>query len=60
MAKMKKGEIALWTAVAILLALNIWLPRQMRHKYSWERDLSQRYAVDFDRTEKDVKNYIQE
>ncbi|MBP3237353.1 MAG: transglutaminase domain-containing protein [Bacteroidales bacterium] len=57
---MKKGEIALWTAVAILLALNIWLPRQMRHKYSWERDLSQRYAVDFDRTEKDVKNYIQE
>ena len=59
MAKMKKGEIALWTAVAILLALNIWLPRQMRHKYSWERDLSQRYAVDFDRTEKDVKNYIQ-
>jgi transglutaminase-like putative cysteine protease len=60
MAKMKKGEIALWTAVAILLALNIWLPRQMRYKYSWERDLSQRYAVDFDRTEKDVKNYIQE
>lgn len=60
MAKMKKGEIALWTAVAILLALNIWLPRQMRHNYSWERDLSQRYAVDFDRTEKDVKNYIQE
>ena len=60
MAKMKKGEIALWTAVAILLALNIWLPMQMRHKYSWERDLSQRYAVDFDRTEKDVKNYIQE
>ncbi len=60
MAKMKKGEIALWTAVAILLALNIWLPRQMRHKYSWERDLSQRYAVDFDRTEKNVKNYIQE
>lgn len=60
MAKMKKGEIALWTAVAILLALNIWLPRQMRHKYSWERDLSQRYAVDFDRTEKDVNNYIQE
>ena len=60
MAKMKKGEIALWAAVAILLALNIWLPKQMRHKYSWERDLSQRYAVDFDRTERDVKNYIQE
>ncbi len=47
MAKMKKGEIALWTAVAILLALNIWLPRQMRHKYSWERDLSQMSKIIF-------------
>jgi transglutaminase-like putative cysteine protease len=60
MAKMKTGEIVLWIAVALLLALNIWLPRQMRHKYSWETDLSQRYAVDFDRTREEVKDYIKE
>ena len=60
MAKMKTGEIVLWIVVALLLALNIWLPRQMRHKYSWETDLSQRYAVDFDRTREEVKDYIKE
>ena len=32
----------------------------MRHKYSWETDLSQRYAVDFDRTREEVKDYIME
>lgn len=60
MAKMKTGEIVLWIVVVLLLALNIWLPRQMRHKYSWETDLSQRYAVDFDRTREEVKDYIKE
>ena len=32
--------------VAVALAANIWLPRHLRLKYSWERDLSQRIAAD--------------
>ncbi len=58
MAKMKKSEIILWVMVAIALAANIWVPRHIRHKYSWERDLSQRLAVDFCRTREEVKDYI--
>ena len=58
MAKMKKSEIILWTMVAIALAANIWLPRHMRQKYSWDRDLSQRLATDFCRTREEVKDYI--
>lgn len=56
---MKTGEIVLWVAVAILLVANIWLPKQMRYHYTWEKDLSQRYAADFNKTEEDVKEYIQ-
>jgi len=45
MAKMKKSEVILWTMVLIALAANIWLPRHLRQKYSWDRDLSQRVAA---------------
>ena len=58
MAKMKRSEIILWILVGIALAANIWLPRHMRQKYSWDRDLSQRLAVDFRRTREEVKEYI--
>ena len=58
MAKMKRSEIILWSLVALALAANIWLPRHMRQKYSWDRDLSQRLAVDFCRTRDEVKDYI--
>ena len=58
MAKMKRSEIILWILVGIALAANIWLPRHMRQKYSWDRDLSQRLAVDFRRTREEVKDYI--
>ena len=58
MAKMKKSEMILWTMVAIALAANIWLPRHLRQKYSWDRDLSQRLATDFCRTREEVKDYI--
>ena len=34
--KMKRKEIVLWTLVALALAANIWLPRQMRYRYSWD------------------------
>lgn len=55
---MKRSEIILWIMVAVALAANIWLPKHLRPRYSWERDLSQRYAVDFDKTAADVKDYI--
>ena len=55
---MKRSEIILWILVGIALAANIWLPRHMRQKYSWDRDLSQRLAVDFRRTREEVKEYI--
>ena len=58
MAKMKRSEIILWILVGIALAANIWLPRHMRQRYSWDRDLSQRLAVDFRRTREEVKEYI--
>ena len=35
--------------VAVALAANIWLPRHLRMKYTWERDLSQRIAADLTR-----------
>ena len=56
---MKRNEVILWILVGIALAANIWLPRHMRQKYSWDRDLSQRLAVDFCRTRNDMKEYIQ-
>ncbi|MBR5660678.1 MAG: transglutaminase domain-containing protein [Bacteroidales bacterium] len=55
---MKRSEKILWVMVAIALAANIWLPRHIRHRYSWDRDLSQRLAVDFCRTRDEVKDYI--
>ncbi len=58
MAKMKRSELILWILVGIALAANIWLPRHIRQKYSWERDLSQRLAVDFCKTREEVKDYI--
>ena len=58
MAKMKRSEWILWILVGIALAANIWLPRHMRQRYSWDRDLSQRLAVDFCRTREEVKEYI--
>ena len=58
MAKMKKSEVILWTMVLIALAANIWLPRHLRQKYSWDRDLSQRLATDFCKTRDEVKDYI--
>ena len=58
MAKMKKSEIILWIMVAIALAANIWLPKHIHQRYSWDRDLSQRLAVDFCRTREEVKDYI--
>lgn len=48
----------LWILVGIALAANIWLPRHMRQRYSWDRDLSQRLAVDFCKTREEVKDYI--
>ena len=42
---MKRSEIILWIMVAVALAANIWLPRHLRQKYSWDRDLSQRVAA---------------
>lgn len=56
---MKRKEIVLWTLVAVALAANIWLPRQMRYKYSWDKDLAQRLATEFCATREDVKEYIQ-
>ena len=58
MAKMKRSEKILWTMVLIALAANIWLPRHLRQKYSWDRDLSQRLATDFCKTRDEVKDYI--
>lgn len=58
MAKMKRSELILWILVGIALAANIWLPRHMRQRYSWDRDLSQRLATDFCRTREEVKDYI--
>jgi transglutaminase-like putative cysteine protease len=59
MAKMKRSELILWILVGIALAANIWLPRHMRQRYSWDRDLSQRLAVDFCKTREEMKEYIQ-
>ena len=55
---MKTKEKVLWLAVLAALAANIWLPRHLQQKYSWERDLSQRYAADFDKSAAEVKDYI--
>ena len=55
MAKMKRSEKILWLMVAVALAANIWLPRHLKQRYSWERDLSQRCAVDFCKTRDEVK-----
>ena len=55
---MKKKEIWLWIIIAALLAANLYAQRHPR--YSWERDLSQRYAVDFCKTEDQVKEYIRQ
>ena len=54
---MKKKEIVLWSLVAVALAANIVVPK-LRRAYSWERDLSQRLAVDFSRTRAEVKDWI--
>ena len=54
---MKKKEIVLWSMVAVALAANIVVPK-LRRAYSWERDLSQRLAVDFSRTRAEVKDWI--
>ena len=56
--RMKTKEKVLWLAVLAALAANIWLPRHLQQKYSWERDLSQRYAADFDKSAAEVKDYI--
>ena len=56
--KMKKSEIILWVMVGLALAANIWLPKRLGQKYSWDRDLSQRLATDFCRTREEVKDYI--
>ena len=58
MAKMKRSELILWIMVAIALAANIWLPKHLNRRYSWDRDLSQRLAADFCRTREEVKEYI--
>ena len=55
---MKTKEKVLWGLVALALAANIWLPRQMRYRYTWEKDLSQRLATEFSATREDVKAYI--
>ena len=55
---MKRSEKILWTMVAIALVANIWLPRHLRQKYSWDRDLSQRLASDFYVSRQEVKDYI--
>ena len=47
---MKRSELILWILVGIALAANIWLPRHMRQRYSWDRDLR--------RTREEVKEYI--
>ncbi len=57
---MKTKEKILWAAVALALAANIWLPKHLQRKYSWERDLNQRIAVDFCKTREEVKDYISE
>ncbi|MBQ8060928.1 MAG: transglutaminase domain-containing protein [Bacteroidales bacterium] len=60
MAKMKRSEKILWLMVAVALSANIWLPRHLKQRYSWERDLSQRCAVDFCKTRDEVKKEIRE
>ena len=54
MAKMKRSEIILWVMVALALAANIWLPKHMHPKYSWERDLAQRMTVDSSQTGQEI------
>lgn len=56
MAKMKKSEIVLWVSVFLLFIANLFAQRHPR--YSWETDLSQRYAVDFCREREEVKEYV--
>ncbi len=53
---MKKSEILLWLLVAVLFCAVLYVQRHP--KYSWERDLSQRLAVDFCRSREEVKEYI--
>lgn len=55
---MKKSEIVLWIIVAVAMAAVLYLQRHPG--YSWARDLSQRYAVDFDQTQTQVIDYIKQ
>ena len=52
--KIKEGWIL--AAVAVVMAAALYMQRHPG--YSWERDLSQRIAVDFNRTQEEVKSYI--
>lgn len=52
----KNIEIGLFVLLALAMGIVLYLQRHPR--YSWERDLSQRLAVDFNRTESQVKDYI--
>lgn len=52
----KFKEILVFVALAALMGGVIWMQRHP--KYSWERDLGQRLAADFNRTEAEVKEYI--
>lgn len=57
---MKTKEKILWLAVLVALAANIWLPKHLQRKYSWDRDLSQRLAADFTLTEKQMREQLRE
>lgn len=52
----KYMETGLFVLLALAMGGVIWMQRHPR--YSWERDLVQRLAVDFNRTEAEVKDYI--
>ena len=54
MVKLK--EVLIFALLALVLGGILYLQRHP--KYSWDKDLSQRLAVDFDRTEAEVKDYI--
>ena len=54
MVKLK--EVLICALLALVLGGILYLQRHP--KYSWDKDLSQRLAVDFDRTEAEVKDYI--
>ncbi len=57
MAQADKKEFLIWILVAAALAALLYIQRNPG--YSWERDLNQRIAVDFNKTQEDVKEYIQ-